>query len=225
MPNNNVYWWDPDKLIKDILWDDLIEASRFARGKLLDVGCGNKPYMSIFYPRVKEYIGIDNKGFKADIRQDFMKFSLEDSSFNTVLCTQVIEHVPEPSSLLERISELLKAGGYLILTAPLVGSLHEEPTDFYRFTEYSLKNLLKRNNFKVVYMKTEGNWLSSIAFLTCFYLEGTLNRYFLKYPKRASIMIIQLLFFLLSQLPDRLTKSKKCPMNYIVVARKQNEKV
>lgn len=220
MPNVKVGWWSPDKIIKDIIWDDVVEASQYARGRLLDVGCGTKPYLSIFAEIIDEYVGIDNKSDSADIKKDFLKITLKEKSFHTVLCTQVIEHVSHPELLLKKIYEVLNKGGYVILTAPFVGSLHEEPTDFYRFTKYSLENLFEETGFKVVYIKEEGNWISSISNLTCFYLEGTMNKHLLRYPKKVLLIFLQTIFYLLSKLPERFTKPKNCPMNYIVVAKK-----
>lgn len=216
----HIPWWSPDKIVKDILWEDLISASRFAKGDLLDIGCGSKPYKSIFIHKVQKYIGIDNKSSFADIKNDFLKAKLKAHSFNTILCTQVLEHVPDPEVFLKKIHTVLKRGGYMILTVPFVGSLHEQPTDYYRFTKFSLSYLLKKTDYKIEYIKEEGNWISSISNYVCFYLEGTFNKYYLRFPKKVILATIQITLFMLSHLPDRLTKPELCPMNYIAIAQK-----
>lgn len=220
MGNSKVPWWEPDKLFKDIIWEDIKHASFYANGKLLDIGCGKKPYRELFEQRVSKYIGLDLNNTIADIKADILKAKLRKNSYDTVLCTQVLEHVEDPNMLLEKIFFILKPGGTLILTAPLTGGLHEIPRDYFRFTKYGLFTLLKKSGYKVKYLKEEGNWISSLAFNICFYLEGTLNKHFLRYPKKIFLIFIQYFFYLLSKLPDRFTKPELFPINYIVVAKK-----
>jgi len=221
MSHPNASWLLPDKLIKDILWDDLVFSSHFVHGKLLDVGCGGKPYQKIFQHRLTSYIGIDAYDKRADIQKDFLATTLLPNSFHTVLTTQVLEHVPHPSVFLKKIFRILKPSGILILTAPLIASLHETPRDYFRFTEYGLRQLLSDAGFEILVIKGQGNYISSIATFVAFYFESTCNRYFLKYPKQLLNAIFLYIFFLFSKLPNQLTKPHMCPMNYLVIARKR----
>lgn len=221
MSNPNVSIFSPDKIIKDLQWDSLLKASRYAHGKLLDVGCGKMPYKSIFLPRVRKYFGIDKNSDDADIRNDFLKINISSKSFDTVLCTQVLEHVPEPLKLLTKINKILKKNGVLILTAPFTGYLHEVPNDYYRYTKYGLQYMLKNANFRIVYIKAEGNWIASIGQEIISYLEPTYNRFLLKYPKQLLQLCILLLIKAFSCLPERFIKSRYSVINYIVVAKKQ----
>jgi len=214
-------WFDPDKIIKDILWRDISYASQFAKGKLLDIGCGSKPYQSLFAKKVKEYSGVDKHSRMADIRENFFNAHIPSHSFDTVLCTQVIEHVPDPNLLLKKIHTIVNKDGILILTAPLVAALHEEPHDYYRFTKYALKNLFEENGFTIITLKEEGDWITSNITMIAFHLEGTCNRYLLRYPKKIVIASLMLLGTLLSHLPKHITKPVKYPMNYLVIAKKQ----
>src|SRR5207245_3323393 len=70
--------------------------------------------------------------------------------FASVLCTQVIEHVPTPEHVFAQAYRVLKAGGYLVLTTPQTWGLHEVPHDYYRYTEYGLRFLAERAGFTVV---------------------------------------------------------------------------
>lgn len=221
MSNNNVNIFSPDKIIKDLQWTFLLEASRFAYGTLLDVGCGEMPYKAIFLSRVNTYTGIDKNSATADIKKDFLKTTIPAQSYDTILCTQVLEHTPEPRKFLVKINKVLKKNGVLILTVPFTGYLHEVPGDYFRFTKYAIRYMLKDANFRIVYIKAEGNWISSIGQEIISYLEPTYNRFFLKYPKRLIQLSILLLMKTLSHLPERFTKSKYSVINYIAVARKK----
>lgn len=220
MQKNKVSWWSPDKIIKDLIWNDLVFASKYSKGKLLDIGCGNKPYKSIFEKKIDSYIGIDKEGEYADIKEDFLKIVFKESSFETILLTQVLEHVNNPVVFLKKVNKVLKKDGVLIMTVPFVGSLHEVPNDYYRFTKYAILDILQKTRFKTILIKEEGNWLLSISNLICFYLEATLNRFLLRYPKKVLQLIVQFSFFFLSLLPSRFTKPDLCPINYLVIAKK-----
>lgn len=221
MPNNNVSWLSPDKIIKDLQWDYLSKSAKFSHGKLLDIGCGQMPYRAIFLPHVKQYIGMDKRGEDADIKKDFLKTIIPSKSYDTVLCTQVLEHTPEPQKLLVKIHKILTKNGILILTVPFTGYLHEVPNDYYRFTKFGLQYMLSKANFKTIYIKSEGNWISSIGQEIISYLEPTYNRFLLKYPKRLLQLFIFLLIKVFSHLPKRFTKSEYSTINYVVVAKKK----
>ena len=220
MSNPNVSILSPDKIIKDYQWDNILLASRYAKGKLLDIGCGNKPYKQIFLTKVSSYTGIDLNNKFADVKGNFLTTKLKRNSFDTVLCTQVLEHTPEPQIFLNKINKVLKKDGILILSVPFTGSLHEIPHDYFRFTKYALDFMLSKAGFKIISLKIEGNWISSLGQDFIFYLESSYNRYFLKYPKIVLQLAVQLIVRTLSHLPERITKSSYSHINYLVVAKK-----
>src|SRR6185369_3280766 len=126
----------------DLQWSLLIRAlervAPRARGMLLDVGCGDKPYEHIFRPYVAHYLGIErqttfhataaNLGSSGpDFLYDGDRLPFEDGSFDTVINIQVLEHTPYPRYLVAEMSRVLKKGGSLILAAPFSFRLHEEP--------------------------------------------------------------------------------------------------
>ena len=131
----------------------LREAAPRAQGRLLDVGCGNKPYQPIFAPHVTEYIGIEHaatfaetaaghRGTRPDLTYDGQRIPFPDQSFDTVLNVQVLEHTPRPRLLIAEMARVLKPGGLLILSAPFQFRLHEQPHDYYRYTSHGLRHLL-----------------------------------------------------------------------------------
>lgn len=212
-----VSWLAPDKIVKDYLWEEISKASKYAKGNLLDIGCGDKPYFEIFKNKVNSYIGLDME--KGDVKGSALDLPFPDEHFETVFSSQVIEHVENPFLMLREATRVLKKDGYLILTAPLFWCLHEEPRDFFRFTKYGLTYLAKEAELKIVYIKKMGNWPSTIGQMISLFLESTVNRTFLKYPKKAFQTLVQYIFWQMSKI-KRFTKNKQAPIIYIMVAQK-----
>jgi SAM-dependent methyltransferase len=145
-----------------------------ARGRLLDVGCGQRPYESLFSPHVSEYVGIEHEatfgltnaatGAKApDLYYDGERLPFEDKSFDTVLNVQVLEHTPEPGRLVIEMARVLKDDGLLILTAPFDFRLHEQPHDYFRYTPHGLGVLCKKAGLEVVETFPLGSLWSIVA--------------------------------------------------------------
>ncbi|XXX74428.1 class I SAM-dependent methyltransferase [Sorangium sp. So ce134] len=130
-----------------------------ARGRLLDVGCGDKPYEHLFLPHVVEYLGVEHEATfgataaisrgKADVLYDGERLPFPDASFDTVLSVQVLEHTPRPGALVAEMARVLRPGGLLILSAPFSFRLHEEPHDYFRFSPHGLRALCGRAGLTV----------------------------------------------------------------------------
>jgi len=124
-----------------------------AHGVLLDCGCGGQPYRQFFAPRITRYIGADvaaAQGVALDIEfTPECSLPLTDGSVDTVLSTQVLEHVPNADFYISECARLLKTDGVLILTAPMQWRHHEVPFDYLRFTRYGLTALLQRHGFAI----------------------------------------------------------------------------
>jgi SAM-dependent methyltransferase len=132
---------------------------KYGSGKVLDIGCGNKPYEEMFKGIATGYIGCDvvqSDLKKVDVICEATKIPLPDSSFDTVLSTQVIEHVEDHQALVREAFRLLKPGGYFIVSGPMYWHLHEEPYDFFRFTKHGFKYILENNGFSVLEILSNG---------------------------------------------------------------------
>jgi SAM-dependent methyltransferase len=149
-------------------------AAPRASGRLLDVGCGDKPYEATFRPFVTEYIGIEHEGVfpntnassgarRPDLYYDGRRLPFEDASFDTVLSIQVIEHTPRPQALISEMARVLRPGGLLILSAPFSGRLHEEPYDFFRYTPHGLRSMCDEAGLEVTEVHGQGNIWSVIG--------------------------------------------------------------
>jgi SAM-dependent methyltransferase len=145
-------------------------AQRYAKGKLIDLGCGMKPYEDIFAPYCDSYFGVDypdaaklnyGEDTRADLWTDCTETGLDAESFDTVLSTQVLEHIGHPQKLLEEAHRLLKKGGILIMTAPFLWQEHSIPHDYCRFSQYSLQSFVEEAGFDVLEIrKLEGAFAS-----------------------------------------------------------------
>lgn len=119
-------------------------------GRLLDVGCGSKPYKLYF--NTSEYVGLEIEGRNkvADCHYDGKAFPFENAEFDAVFTSQVLEHVFNPEQFLQEIHRVLKDGGAFLLTVPFVWDEHEQPYDYARYTSFGLSHLLTTNGFEIV---------------------------------------------------------------------------
>jgi SAM-dependent methyltransferase len=170
----HTHWRDADYLARRDMIADLIECRRFAGGWLLDVGCGNQPYRDVFASRVQAHIGIDPdaRHSQPDAVATILELPFAPAMFDTVLATQVIEHVTQPDRMLQEMSRVLKPGGYMILTAPQYWRLHEIPHDYYRFTPYGLRHLVETCGLTPVLVKQEGAAWALVGQAICNTLMG-----------------------------------------------------
>jgi SAM-dependent methyltransferase len=121
--------------------------------KLIDYGCGSKPYKSLFEDCVEQYIGIDFEGNSlADVHiSEDAKTNLSDNYADVILSTQVLEHVDNPQEYLIECHRLLKAGGLLILSTHGYWVYHPIPVDYWRWTSTGLQKIIKQAGFKIEY--------------------------------------------------------------------------
>lgn len=119
-------WTDPWHLTTRRLREMIVERGEYVRGCVLDVGCGTKPYRDLFqWPQY--YVGLDIStypGSKADVVASAFTQPFLEQAFDAAVCTDVLEHVREPSMLMSAIARVLKAGGYVLLTIPFTWDIH-----------------------------------------------------------------------------------------------------
>jgi SAM-dependent methyltransferase len=125
-------------------------ASRLPRDALvLDAGAGNAPYRKLF--RRARYESADFKRYRAGQTYvcDLTAIPVEAARFDAVICTQVLEHVPDPSAVLAELRRILRPGGTLWLSAPLFYAEHQQPFDFYRYTQFAFRRLAEDVGFEL----------------------------------------------------------------------------
>lgn len=98
---------------------------------------------------------------RIDLVSDITHIPAPDKSFDAILCSEVLEHVPEPSHALDEFERLLKPGGVLILTAPFASLVHMAPYHYCSgFSRYWYEEHLTRRGFEVCELVPNGDWFS-----------------------------------------------------------------
>ena len=145
---------------------------RVKPGIMLDVGCGMKPYESLLKPPGSRYLGTDwpvtmdgsyGNRTRADFFSDSMVLPFRESTFDTIISTQMLEHVRQPEVVIPEMARVLKPNGILILSAPMTWPLHEEPHDYYRYTIHGLRHLLEEAELEILDEIRRGNNWTTMA--------------------------------------------------------------
>jgi len=145
---------------------DYQKAAKFCKklgASVLDLGCGHRPYEHLL-PKNAICVGMDDDAKRRPhIVGSCLAIPVKDASFDSVMCNQVIEHVPRPWDALREISRVLRPGGLLYLTVPQCWGLHYEPYDYYRYTKYGLAYLLGKAGFEVLECEPMGGIFSFLT--------------------------------------------------------------
>ena len=215
----------PDILmIHKLTTDNFSELfARFMKGRLIDIGCGTKPYKEQLEDYVTEHIGVDHSDTShdksnIDIFATAYDIPLSDNSFDSAICTCVLEHLEEPELALKECHRLLKPGGYAIYHTPFIWHLHEEPRDFYRYTLHGLRYLFGKAGFEVIEIRPVCGFVVTFTQLHLYLVRGKFNKGLIKWLglfRFYNFVCQKLALFL-----NRFDNSKQYTCNYITVARK-----
>ena len=210
--------WHVDYLHMRELVHDIIASSGYARGRLLDVGCGNRPYQP-WLPDVAEYIGIDLNHQTGNPTLSALAHALPftANSFDTVFSTQTLEHVESPHLAVAEMARVLRPEGYLILTVPQTWRLHEQPYDFYRYTRFGIQHLLEQSGLRVVNIKAEGGVWATVGQIVNNAIHQRLRPHLPLYITYLIYLTNNMLFGLL----DCIWLDTDETINYLAIARKE----
>lgn len=195
-------------------------------GRVVDVGCGNKPYRA-WFGDTSEYLGLDvAAGAQVDIVvSPDAQWPLPDQNYDVLLSTQVIEHVVSLEFTLNQMSRVLKAGGVMILSFPFLYNVHGAPHDYRRFTLYGAERLLP--GYEIVHLECLGGIGSTLVILLLNWIDTALSGFFvtrlLKAPFLPLFIALSFVLNLLGFLMDRLDRTQAFYSNVLLVARKRSE--
>lgn len=195
-------------------------------GVLLDIGCGSVPYYDIYKDLVQDTICIDwgkedgeisYLDYIADLNE---KIALDSEIADTVLCTDVLEHIRTPEILFSEMARLMRKDAKLILTVPFLYWIHDEPYDNHRYTRYMLEDFCKRNNLTVVSLEEYGGLpevLYDLVYKGYNFYGFPLRRAFLFFWRKLGMFLHRR-----KKVKEWSMQSRKTfPLGYILIAQKK----
>jgi SAM-dependent methyltransferase len=147
------------RLISDLvtaLYEQHLRAH--VRGRLLDLGCGKVPLYGAYAPFASEVTCVDwGDGEHIDIICDLTQpLPLADDRFDTIILSDVLEHIPEPAQLWREMTRVLAPQGRIIMNVPFYYSVHAHPHDYYRYTCFALERFVALNGLELVLLVPVG---------------------------------------------------------------------
>ena len=145
---------------------------------ILDAGAGESQFkkfcshLNYIAQDFGEYKGEGDTGLQTgswdnsslDIISDIINIPLPDQSVDAVMCTEVLEHIPNPVAALAEFSRLIKPNGYLLITAPFASLTHFAPYHFASgLSRYFYEHHLKEYGFTIIDLQLNGNYFEYIA--------------------------------------------------------------
>lgn len=177
----------PSYFIRKGLYKSVNLLAPQLNGKVLDFGCGAKPYKDLF-TNATSYIGLDievsghaHTNENIDVYYDGKVIPFEEQSFDNIFATEVFEHIFNIDEVLPEINRVLKTGGLLLITCPFVCPEHEKPYDYARYTSFGIKHLLEKHGFKIKEQIKTGNYIETMAQVKMYFIN-----YFL--PQRPAFL-------------------------------------
>ncbi len=155
-----------NQVILDAMVDFLDETQRLrSTCRLLDLGAGSKPYEPLYRSYFPDSTSVDvphsahdTSGVDVMAWADDLPFANE--SFDCVICTEMLEHCPDPAAVVREIHRVLTPGGRAFVTTPFLIPLHEMPYDFYRYTPSALRRLAEGAGLAVKTIEPRGSYFS-----------------------------------------------------------------
>jgi len=207
------------------LYKNISDLSSQIKGeKLLDVGCGTKPYKELF--DVEQYDGLEydtpenRAGKRAEYFYDGKTFPFKNEFYDHVISNEVLEHVFNPDEFLKELNRVLKMDGRLLLTVPFVWDEHEQPHDFARYTSFGIKFLLDKHGFEIIEFRKSVNDLGVVFQL----LNDYIYKKLIKRGKRKNRLLVNVLcsiFNILGAILVKITpKNDDLYLDNIVLAKK-----
>jgi len=180
-------------LVRNRLLKGLSRHVHRLNGRMLDFGCGAKPYKAII--NVEQYIGLDfpSEGHDhtnevIDVFYDGKTIPFEDNYFDSIFSSEVFEHVFNLEEMMLELFRVLKPGGIILVTCPFAIGEHEQPNDFARYTSFALKHMMQKSGFEVVHYEKLGGSIDAIVQLRLTYFQRNIMPFFEKIPILRSLI-------------------------------------
>ena len=203
-------------LIADLTakWYDS-NIKEFAKGRLLDLGCGKAPLYGTYVEYVDSVVLADwgnslHENKHLDVVCDITKkLPFEDNSFDTIILSDVLEHLPNPKLLLVELKRILRNDGNVLINVPFMYWIHEAPYDYHRYTEFMLRKLVKDEGMDVVKLEALGGGYAVLIDLVAKLLKG-----------KKAIFVQTILRKIFSK---KINARTEFPISYALVCKKSKE--
>jgi SAM-dependent methyltransferase len=202
-----------------------VALKKYAKGKLIDLGCGNVPLYRAYKKYITSNICVDwphtehkNKflDYECDLTQNL---PFEDNEFDTIVLSDVLEHIPNPDNLWKEMNRILRLNGIIILNVPFFYWLHERPFDYYRYTKFQLEKFCNDYNFDIIKLGTLGGSLEVLTDIIAKHLS------FIPLVGVPFSIIIQFIVLVLRKIKLVKKISEKTslvyPYGYVLIAKKK----
>lgn len=144
--------------------DVIFHVLPYVKGRVLDLGAGTAKYKEILKKNSINYIACDTKKDEnIDTICDITNLIFPEESFDTVVSTQVFEHIDNPFSAVREIKKVLKPGGNVIITAPFMVPFHPDPKDNFRFSKEGLEEIFRSSGFEIIDSGTYGGFFMILS--------------------------------------------------------------
>jgi SAM-dependent methyltransferase len=158
----------PGFIIRRGLWSNVAHLAPSLRGRILDLGCGSRPYECLFV-NADGYVGLDvqqsghdHTNSKIDVFYDGETIPFGRGEFDAVVSFEVFEHVFNLDRVLSEINRVLRDDGKLLITVPFFWPEHEQPYDFARYTSFGIQAALEKGGFRTACMVKSGNFIAAL---------------------------------------------------------------
>ena len=134
---------------------------------VLDAGAGASPYRRWFahaHYEAADMVQLPGTDLPLDYVCDLKAIPVEDVRFDRILCSQVLEHVPDPARVLAELHRVLKPGGRIFCSAPLFYEEHQKPNDFFRYTQFAMRRLFDEAGFQVVSIEWLEGYFGTVSY-------------------------------------------------------------
>jgi len=215
----------PSRLITDLV--AAMYGARlplYARGRLLDLGCGKVPLFVAYQKLVAETVCVDwgnsmHQNKFLDLEWDLtVKLPYDDASFDTIILSDVLEHIPTPELLCHEMTRLLRPGGHVLLNVPFYYWLHETPHDFYRYTEFALRRFMNLAGLELIELRSVGGAPEVVADIIakCLFRVPRLGAWLAALMQATAAAVLRL------QVGKRVSEATRdgFPFGYFLVARR-----
>ncbi|MEO8631504.1 MAG: methyltransferase domain-containing protein, partial [Betaproteobacteria bacterium] len=192
-----------------------------ATGRLLDLGCGSAPLYVAYKRFVEQVTCVDRAGSAhgrdfLDVEADLSEpLPFDDAAFDTLILSDVLEHIPRPEPLWKEMHRVLAPGGKLLMNVPSYYCLHEQPRDFFRYTEFALRRFAEITGLAVLELRAVGGAKQVIA--------DILAKKFVSWPGVGSVLASTVQWIGARgnmRGPSRVLNAEIFPLGYFLVAQK-----